>query len=192
MGRKSTRENKNEYQRLRESVGLTIDDAIDRLGGCGISKSALNRVENGSKIPDPYMIVKMSEAYREPKLCNYYCSQVCEIGKEYVEKIEVRTLSQIVLETMVALNKVETKRHELMEIAQDGVISKSEIRDFVKIQLDLEKISNTTAALQYWVREMLAEGKIDCEEYQRIFEEINPSAAKDKKKKRKAGYEPMS
>ena len=33
----------------------------------------------------------MSKKYKQPDLCNYYCSQECPIGKQYVPEIQMDT-----------------------------------------------------------------------------------------------------
>ena len=45
------------------------------------------------------------------------------------------------------------------------IVDDEEIKDFVFIQSELEKISVTVETLQFWVEEMFAEGKIDIEKY---------------------------
>ena len=57
------------------------------------------------------------------------------------------------------------KQDRLIEIASDGLISDDEIDDFINIQNELERISLTVESLQLWSEQMLADGKINAEEY---------------------------
>ena len=107
----------------------------------------------------------MSQKYKKPSLCNYYCSNQCPIGKEYVPEVQVKELSAIVLEMLASLNSVSKTKDRLIEIAADGVISNDEIEDFIYIQNELEKISITVETLQLWAERMLANGYIDAEAY---------------------------
>ena len=50
-------------------------------------------------------------------------------------------------------------------VTVDGKVDGEEIKDFVHIQEELEKISITVEALQLWAEQMIAEGKIDEEAY---------------------------
>ena len=107
----------------------------------------------------------MAEAYKMPNLCNYYCSNDCPIGKQYVPEIEMKDLSQIVLEMLASLNAMRSKQERLIEITVDGIVDGEEIKDFVHIQQELEKISITVETLQLWVEQMLVDGKINEEAY---------------------------
>ena len=82
----------------------------------------------------------------------------------------MKELSQIVLEILASLNSVQNKKDRLIEIAADGAIKNDELKDFVFIQEELEKISKTVDTLQFWVEKMKSEGKIDLVQYNRIKE----------------------
>ena len=107
----------------------------------------------------------MSEKYKQPSLCNYYCANQCPIGQEYVPEIKVKDLSQIVLEMLASLNSVSKQKDRLIEITADGKISCDELEDFVFIQEELERISITVETLQLWSERMLATGVINEEQY---------------------------
>ena len=57
------------------------------------------------------------------------------------------------------------KQERLIEITADGIIQEDEIKDFVEIQEELEKISITVETLQLWVEQMLAHNVIDTKAY---------------------------
>ncbi|MBQ3027975.1 MAG: XRE family transcriptional regulator, partial [Lachnospiraceae bacterium] len=100
-----------------------------------------------------------------PNLCNHYCANECPIGKQYVPEIKIKDLSQIVLEMLASLNSMHKKQERLIEITADGRIEGDEIKDFIHIQEELEKISITVETLQLWSEQMLANGTIDIEAY---------------------------
>ena len=108
-----------------------------------------------------------------PDLCNYYCSNECPIGKQYVPQVKIKDLSQIVLEMLASLNVIHRKQERLIEISADGRINDDEIKDFVYIQEELEKISITVETLQLWAEKMLAEKEIDMEKYNSYKNNIN-------------------
>ncbi len=163
MGRASTKNNKNIYQIARENNNLTLQDAEDCLNG--ISKERLHRIEYETTQPRPDEILEMADKYKEPAICNYYCSHDCEIGKKYVPEIKTSDLSQIVLKMLASLNSTQDRQKRLIEITADGKIEKDEIKDFITIQKDLEQISQTVEALQLWVEKKLHDGGIDFDEY---------------------------
>lgn len=166
MGKKSIKENKNIYQTTREEMKLTREKASELLAY--ISEDKLYKIESKLTTPHPEEIVTMSEVYKKPSLCNYYCANECEIGKKYVPEIKIKDLSQIVLEMLNSLNAVSKKKERLVEITVDGVIDDDEIKDFIDIQNELEKISITVETLQLWAEKMLVTGRIDAEKYNEL------------------------
>ena len=163
MGRMSTKENKNHFQLCREDMGLSREKASELLGW--ISPERIEKIENEKSLPHPDEVLAMSEAYKVPRLCNYYCANLCPIGQEYVPEVKVKDLSQIVLEMLSSLNSVRKKQERLIEITADGEITNDEVEDFVNIQKELERISLTVETLQLWSERMLATGVIDIDAY---------------------------
>ena len=163
MGRMSTKENKNHFQLCREDMGLSREKASELLGW--ISPERIEKIENEKSLPHPDEVLAMSEAYKVPRLCNYYCANLCPIGQEYVPEVKVKELSQIVLEMLSSLNSVRKKQERLIEITADGEITNDEVKDFVNIQQELERISLTVETLQLWSERMLATGVIDIDAY---------------------------
>ncbi len=80
----------------------------------------------------------MAEKYQDPQLCNYFCVNECEIGKQYVPEVKIKDLSQIVLEMLASLNSVKKRQ---------------------------ERISLAVEALQLWAEKKIASGDIDMEAY---------------------------
>lgn len=163
MGRASIKDNKNRYQLMREELGLSRERASELLET--VSPERLEKIENERSAPHPDEVLLMSQKYRKPSLCNYYCSNQCPIGQQYVPEVQVKELSAIVLEMLASLNAVQKQKDRLIEIAADGKISREEIDDFIYIQEELERISITVETLQLWSEKMLATGAIDAEQY---------------------------
>ena len=164
MARKSTKENKNIYQRTRESLELTREEASELL--VTMSPERIEKIENERALPHPDEVLLMSDQYKQPSLCNYYCANQCPIGQQYVPEIKIKDLSQIVLETIASLNAMQKKKERLIEITVDGHISGDELADFVYIQEELEKISIAVETLQLWCERMLDTGIIDRKQYE--------------------------
>lgn len=159
MGRKSTKKDKNIYQISREEAGYTRESAAELLEF--ISSDRIEKIESERSLPHPDEILAMAEGYKNPSLCNYYCSHECPIGQEYVPEVQFKELSQITLEMLASLNSLEKEKNRLIEITVDGQISDDEIKDFEKIQEQLSQISMAIDSLQLWVQKAIAEGRID-------------------------------
>ena len=121
MARVSTKENKNIYQLTREGLKLSRDAASELLES--IPPERIEKIENERSLPHPDEVLAMSDKYKQPSLCNYYCANQCPIGQEYVPEIKVKDLSQIVLEMLASLNSMGKQKYRLIEITADGEIS---------------------------------------------------------------------
>ena len=163
MGRVSTKENKTKYQLIREELGLSREKASELL--VTIMPERIEKIENEKTVPHPDEVLTMAKQYKRPSLCNHYCSTQCPIGQEYVPEVEVKELSSIVLEMLASLNSVNKQKDRLIDIAADGKIDNDEIKDFIHIQEELERISITVEALQLWAEKMMDDGLIDIELY---------------------------
>lgn len=161
------------YKSIRKEHDMTRDEVCDVAVGLGrpMQPERLERIENGKLDIHPEEVMLLSEIYGEPTLCNHYCSKDCPIGQKYVPEIKVKDLTQIVLEMLSSLNSMKKNQERLIEITADGIIEDDEIKDFVFIQKELERISITVETLQLWVEEMIAENKIDKEKYEKLISE---------------------
>ena len=168
MGRVSTKENKSIYQRIREEKGLSREKASELLE-C-ITPERLERIENSKFDAKPDEIMTMAEKYQMPQLCNYYCANECAIGRHYVPEVQMKDLSQIVLEMLASLHSIQKSQDRLIEITADGDIEKEEVEDFVTIQEELEKISLSVETMQLWVEKKISSGTIDEQAYRDAVE----------------------
>ena len=158
------KENKNIYFLKRDELGITRDQASELLEA--ITPDRIEKIENERVEPHPEEILIMARKYKSPELCNYYCSNQCSIGQQYVPEVKIQELSQIVLKMLDSLNVVQDNQRRLISISADGIIDETEIEDFVHIQKELEKISITVETLQLWSEQMIANGAIDIEKYE--------------------------
>lgn len=159
MGRKSTKENKNIYQTSRENMGYSRDAASEQLGF--ISSDRIDKIENEKTVPHPEEVLAMADTYKNPSLCNYFCSHECPIGREYVPEVRTKELSQITLEMLATLNRLAREKERLIEITVDGELTEDEIPDFLKIKNELEKMALAIDSLNLWMEHTIATGKID-------------------------------
>ncbi len=166
MPKMSVKENKNAFFKRREELGLTRDKASELLES--ISPERIEKIENEKCDPHPEEVLIMAEKYKSPELCNYYCSNQCRIGQQYVPEVKIQDLSQIVLKMLSSLNAVQRSKERLIDITADGQIDNTELEEFISIQEDLEKISITVETLQLWSEQMLANGSIDMERYKEL------------------------
>ena len=124
------------------------------------ARADCEKIENERSMPHPDEVLLMSDQYKQPGLCNYYCASQCPIGWQYVPEIKIKELSQIVLEMLVSLNSMNKQKERLIEITADGQITEDELADFIHIQEEQERISITvepssSGAKRCWIMELL-------------------------------------
>ncbi|MCR4691628.1 MAG: helix-turn-helix transcriptional regulator [Lachnospiraceae bacterium] len=163
MGRKSVKENKSVYQITREELGLTREKASELMEY--ISPERIEKIENEKVRILPDDILAMAKCYKAPHLCNYYCSHDCSIGQKYVQPVEMKTLSQIAVETLNGLHHLESEKNRLLEIVEDGKINDYERDDFIRIKNRLDKLALSISSLQLWLDEKIAEGQLREEDF---------------------------
>ena len=152
MPRTSKMENKTPYQKKREDLKLSREDAAKMLDG--ISYERLYNIEHGKTAPTPEDILIMADGYKDPTLCNVYCSHHCRIGQQYVPHVEVGELPGITLGIVATLNRLDDMKNRLIEMCADGGIDESEQEDFDEIQSNLEQLSLAVEALQLWTEKV--------------------------------------
>ena len=168
MAKVSKKDNKSIYQLTRESLGLTREKVSELTN---LPPERIERCETGKVYLQPIDVLELSKCYNKPELCNYYCNHECPIGQKYVPEIKVEGIESTVLKMISSLNTMTKKKDRLIEIIEDGKVTKDEIEDFINIQQSLEKISITVETLQLWVEKMLATGKIDNDLYKKYLSE---------------------
>jgi len=158
MGKVSVKENKSIYQIARDNLGLSRAAAVEYIPGNpeypgmdGITEDRLVKLESGLTAIQPADVVAMAKRYNEPELRNYYCCHECPIGViDAPEVIYKDNVHQILVNMIVSLESVNSKKSRLMEILSDGVVDDTEIKDLNKILEELEKISMTIESIQLW------------------------------------------
>lgn len=161
------------YKKLRNNLKMSRDEVCDyildnELGF--LTPERLERIENGKFSIHPEEVMLLSKVYKDPSICNHYCSKECEIGKDYVPEVKVKDLEKIVLSMVASLNSMKKSQERLIEITADGIIDDDEIKDFVFIQKELERISISVESLQLWTERMVANEKINMKKYKELIE----------------------
>ena len=87
MGKRSVRENKTRYQISREAAGLTREAASEATAF--LSPERIEKIESRKSAPHPDEVLAMEHGYRDPELCNYFCTHECPIGRKYVPRYRI-------------------------------------------------------------------------------------------------------
>ena len=159
MGRKSIQQNKSVYMLAREQQGMTRESASDEIDG--ISPSRLEKLENGRTTVQPEDVVMMARAYKNPGLCNYYCTHECAIGRKSVPVLEEKTLPQIAIEMVNGISRLSEKKDSILRIAEDGTVTENEYQDFSEIKQMINNLVVSAETLNLWLDIAKATGEVD-------------------------------
>lgn len=155
MGRKSTRINKSLYQLAREKKGYTRQEAVE-MSEQYFSEGRLEKLESQKLEIHPDEVVKMAELYGDNELCAQYCAKHCAIGKKRkFQEVEMKDLSQIVLEVLSSLNHLNEEKERFIEMSVDGKIDDHEKEDFLYLRDQLFLLRGTIDSFSLWVDEQL-------------------------------------
>lgn len=145
-------ETDNKYYEIRTNAKLSRQVASNELFDGLITADRLYRIEQNKQAPTPEEVCWMADGYKTPELKNYYCNHECAIGKSIgvcpVGEINKSRLPMIVLDLLSSLNSIQ--KDKLIDISADGEIDESEMKDFVEISQQLDRISHTVECLKLW------------------------------------------
>ena len=159
MGRRSVKENKNVYQLSREAAGLTREAAGEQMEF--LSAERIEKIENEKTLAHPDEVLAMEDCYRDPELCNYYCTHECPIGMKYVPEAKLKDFAQVTIELIAGISALEKEKDRLAAIAVDGRVNDFERRDFDEILEKLNRIDRSIQGLKIWIQHAVNTGKMD-------------------------------
>lgn len=159
MGKKATKAAGNVYYNARseaaefDTVFASRESASDVLN---IERTRLANIELGNITPYPEEVKRMAKEYNTPELCNSYCANECPIGKGTVTEVKMDDFDRLSLKVLGSLKDIDNIRTTLIDISEDGIISKDEQEAFNEIIDSLEKIATNAQALKLWAEKNIA------------------------------------
>ena len=143
MPKQSTMCADNGFYTARMEAASCNDRLSSREGASeetGIDRTRLARIELGSIDPYPEEVILMAETYDAPQLANYYCSQICPLGKKTVPAAQMRSLDRPTICIVTALGNTSSIREAALDVARDGKITPDEYERLAHISEALERI----------------------------------------------------
>ncbi len=119
-----------------------------------IDRGRLYRIESGIANPYPEEIHLMADLYNAPELENYYCTNICPLGRN-VPRADISSLDRISLRAISVLREMGNVQELLIDITADGVISVDEKEDMYKILGTLEELEQVAQSLKLWAKKNL-------------------------------------
>ena len=142
------RDNGNIYQAARKAAGLTQEAAAERLA---VSVESMRAYETGLRLPGDDVVTRMMAVYDAQYLgaqhlqCKPWLLPECVM----MAKPEPLPVAVIKLVRRVMAFAEAHRSDQLMEIAEDGVISEGERDLFDEIPTELGDIVQAALALEY-------------------------------------------
>ena len=138
----------NIYQTARKAAGLTQEAAAERLA---LSVESLRAYETGQRIPGNDIVARMCAVYNVQYLGLQHLQLKSALLPECVQyaRPELLPVATIKLVRRVLAFAEAHRSDQLLEIAEDGVISDSERALFDEIAGELGDIVQAALALQY-------------------------------------------
>lgn len=129
MGKRATKSAHNVLYQARIEAAKWNDTLSSREGAAeatGIDRTRIAYIELGTIVPYPEEILVFADAYNAPELMNHYCSQLCPLGKQIVDPLELKELSIAALQLLSSLRDIPGATDELVDIVEDGVVDEDE------------------------------------------------------------------
>lgn len=158
---KTTNKNETIYRQARKRAAefnekfKSIEGASEAIG---VSKDQLSNYELGLYKQLPVdSVVRMADAYNAPELMNYYCCNECVIGKLTMSPIEICSIERLTIQILAVLNgtSISQIKESLIDITEDGKITKDEEPRLKEIINTLDEISAKSQALKLWAEKHL-------------------------------------
>ncbi len=124
----------------------------------GIDRTRLARIELDTLTPYPEEVLIMSEYYDAPELANYYCSQMCPLGKKTVLPAEMQSLDRLTIRILSALTEAGDIKDTILDVVADGVITADETVKVREVCAALDRIAVTAQELRIYMAKNLKGG----------------------------------
>ena len=119
-----------------------------------IDRGRLYRIESGITNPYPEEIHMMADLYNAPELENYFCTNMCPLGRD-MPRAEVEDIDRITVRVLSTFRKIGDTKETLLDITEDGVISDDEKGSLNKVLQNLDELEKVAQSLKIWVRKNL-------------------------------------
>lgn len=154
MGKGPINENKNVYFQARKKAAIYNERLYSREGAAellGISVSTLGDYELGNtKVVPVDKVVLMADLYGAPELITGYCMRECPVHGFLPLATEEKSIQGIALRLLKGFNEDELKavKVDLIEITEDGIISKEEIPKLKEILKKLDSMAEVISEMK--------------------------------------------
>lgn len=124
-----------------------------------VNVSAISDLENGRfttpkgklKRDVPWLVREVAKLYNRPELEEYYCSNICPIGKQR-QQLQYHDIDAIRERLCDSLEQLGRNTRSIVETLQDGEITKDEWDRCEEMLKILQEVSHATKSAELWAR----------------------------------------
>ena len=164
MSRQATKACGNWYYEARMRAAKYNEKLLTRAGAIeylpGVTEDSLKKYELDITRPPNTVVALMADAYNEPELRAWYCSQECPLGKDCREIPEMPP-ERVLIRLQNAKSGVNDVAAALSAILDDGKVDASEAEQLPQLRDDLlevrRRMDEALAVLEKLQREPPAE-----------------------------------
>lgn len=113
-----------------------------------VGRRSLCRYEVNPEKANPQVILSLARVYQNNEMIEWYCTDVCEIGKIKHCKMKANDLATAGLRWLKELQDVIAVKDLLISILCDGRIDSSEIHDLLLIMKEIDELEGAVHALR--------------------------------------------
>ncbi|MDU2064378.1 MAG: hypothetical protein E6713_06000 [Sporomusaceae bacterium] len=154
---------------FRNGAGLTLEKAA---AAANYERRTVARYEKTPEKANPLAILTLAKAYHSDEMLEWYCTEVCDIGKEKHCKMRANDLAAAGLRWLKELQDVINVKDRLIAILCDGRVDASELNDLEMIMREIDELEGAVHGLRIKVsREVdkLAKEKPPVLEHRRLL-----------------------
>lgn len=151
MPRNHPKDPGNKYAFYRDKAGISSQEAVaEKLG---ISAKAYQKYETGESTPDPTRIDDMATIFKAPELRNWYCREICALGRYNVEEVNLEgsSLDMAAVKLFISIEATWQVKGLLLKIVADGKIVDEEQEDLKKLFDELEQVEVFAHEFRLWL-----------------------------------------
>lgn len=164
MSRQATKAVGNRYYEARMRAAKYNEKLLTRAGAIdylpGVTEDSLKKYELDITRPPNIVVALMADAYNEPELRAWYCSQECPLGKDCREIPEMPP-ERVLIRLQNAKTGVNDVAAALSAILDDGKVDESEAEQLPQLRDELlevrRRMDEALAVLEKLQREPPAE-----------------------------------
>ena len=147
MPRQATKACGNRYYEARIRAAKYNENLLTRAGAAellpGVTEDSLKKYELDITRPPNIVVALMADAYGEPELRSWYCSNECPLGRDCREIPEMPA-ERALIRLQNSVHDMEQTVRQISRIMEDGKLTEEEREDVTELRSKLLELRRRT------------------------------------------------